>query len=131
MGFCCSLLGGLILCGVGAIVMYTDHDLTTFAVLYSIGNVLALLSTAFLTGPRNQCKKMCHPSRLLVAVIFWAAFAVTLVLAFTQDNPNFVLITLIIQWIALLYYALTLFPCVHKFCQKTCTKCCEVAAETV
>lgn len=28
----------------GAVIMYTDKDMTTFAVLYSIGNVVAIAS---------------------------------------------------------------------------------------
>jgi len=138
IGFLSCLLLGLVLCGIGAFIMYTDSDKVTFAVLYSIGNVVAIASTMFLTGPRSQFKKCIHPTRLPAALVFIAAFTITLVLAFSLDsagedktNSNIILLFLIIQWLALLYYALTLFPCAYNFCAKICKKCCKFAAETV
>eukprot|EP01127_Copromyxa_protea_P005137 TRINITY_DN14985_c0_g1_i1.p1 TRINITY_DN14985_c0_g1~~TRINITY_DN14985_c0_g1_i1.p1 ORF type:complete len:227 (-),score=22.35 TRINITY_DN14985_c0_g1_i1:73-753(-) len=131
VGFLSCLLIGLGLCVIGAVIMYTDKDMTTFAVLYSIGNVVAIASTNFLSGPRSQFKKCIHPTRLPVALVFLAAFTVTLVVAFTQDDNNIVLIFLVIQWLALIYYSITLFPCAHKFCSKLCASCCALAAETV
>jgi hypothetical protein len=42
---------------------------TIFAVLYSIGNVVALSSTLFLMGPVNQLKRMFAPTRLIATIV--------------------------------------------------------------
>jgi hypothetical protein len=42
---------------------FTPKNVQTFAVLYAIGNVVALMSTGFLMGPKKQCRVMWKPTR--------------------------------------------------------------------
>ena len=57
--------------------------MTQFAVLYTIGNIIALFSTAFLFGPMRQVKNMFHSKRALATVIYLVTLGGTLAVAFT------------------------------------------------
>jgi hypothetical protein len=63
-GSCCGL--GYVLSLAGTLTLIggpTSKNITIFAVLYVIGNIIALLATGFLLGPKSQCTKMWDPSR--------------------------------------------------------------------
>ncbi len=69
-GYGLSLIGSLTLLGG-----FTDKNIQTFAVLYALGNVVALMSTGFLMGPKRQCRVMWKPTR------FWTtAFYLTMII---------------------------------------------------
>ena len=44
----------------------TTDGIRNFAALYVLGNIIALCSTGFLVGPKNQCKKMFDKTRRYV-----------------------------------------------------------------
>lgn len=71
---------------------------TPFALKYSVGNLIALLSTGFLMGPRTQLKRMSHPTRWLAALVYFITIIATLFLCFTPPHSALlVLICIIIQ----------------------------------
>ena len=50
-------------------------------VRYTLGNVLSLLSTGFILGPKRQIKNMSHPTRAASALVYIGAMVATLVSA--------------------------------------------------
>ncbi|CAG8524136.1 10459_t:CDS:2 [Paraglomus brasilianum] len=56
-------------------------NIAGFAVLYTLGNVVSLISTGFLVGFKKQVKTMFAPVRWFASVLFLAAMAATLVAA--------------------------------------------------
>ncbi|KAG2486547.1 hypothetical protein HYH03_014848 [Edaphochlamys debaryana] len=84
--------------------------ITQFAVFYSLGSVLSVLSTMFLMGPVKQCQRMMEEQRILATIVYVASIAGTLAVAFTTGNAGLCLIMLVIQLLALVWYCVTWIP---------------------
>ncbi|GFR48075.1 hypothetical protein Agub_g9913 [Astrephomene gubernaculifera] len=93
-----------------SIPMLWTMQITKFAVLYSIGSVVSVMSTLFLMGPVKQCQRMFEEKRILATIVYIAAIAGTLAVAFTTGNAALCLIMLVIQLLALVWYCLTWVP---------------------
>eukprot|EP01041_Mallomonas_annulata_P000650 gene650-1259_t len=103
-GYLLSIIGTLILIGGP-----TAENIRAFAVLYVFGNVIALMATGFLLGPKTQCIRMWDPTRristafylIMLIIVFAVALAVSsctptisfslstniLLLSFNLTNP--------------------------------------------
>lgn len=77
-----------------------------FAVLYSIGSVVSVLSTLFLMGPVKQCQRMFEEKRIFATITYVAAIAATLAVAFTTGSAILCFVMLIIQFLALIWWEL-------------------------
>ena len=109
----------------------TPENLRTFAILYVIGNVIALVATGFLLGPAAQCKKMWAETRRFSTAFYLIMLIVVLVVALTKQHIALVLFVLFIQILAGAWYALSYIPFGRKiviaFMKRTiCKPCCEV-----
>jgi len=81
-----------------------------FALLYTLGNIIALASTMFLWGPCSQLKKMFAPERLVATVVYLGSMALTLFLAFYVQKVLPVILSLILQCLAMVWYAASYIP---------------------
>ncbi|MES1913088.1 MAG: hypothetical protein MHM6MM_005317 [Cercozoa sp. M6MM] len=86
-----------------------DHP-EKFAVPYTFGNILSIAGSMFLMGPMKQLKRMFDKKRVIATVVYLVSLVLTLVVAFTIKNPGLVVLCLIVQWIALFWYALSYIP---------------------
>ena len=57
-----------------------------FAICYSLGSITSICSTMFLMGPVNQVKRMFDSHRIIATVVFLAAIAGTLAVAFKASR---------------------------------------------
>jgi hypothetical protein len=76
--------------------MSTD-GLRNFAALYVLGNVIALCSTGFLVGPKNQCKKMFDKTRRYSTILYIVMLITVFAVAMAGLNVFLVLFLLLIQ----------------------------------
>ena len=83
---------------------------TPFAVKYTIGNLLSLASYCFLVGPERQCKGMFAPDRRAITVAYLGSLVGTLFCVFYLHSHLLTLLCLVIQCIAMVYYALSYLP---------------------
>jgi len=83
---------------------------SAFAVPYTLGNILAVCATAFLVGPCRQLKNMFSPVRIIATLIFIGAMVLTLVAAFVLKSQLLVLLAVVIQFCALVWYCLSYIP---------------------
>jgi len=90
-----------------------------FAILYTIGNLVALSSTFFLWGPKSQFKNMFKPIRAGATVIYLVMLLVTLIVAFTVSIGILVLICVAIQFCAMVWYAASYIPYGRTLIKKT------------
>ncbi len=81
-----------------------------FAILYSIGNIVALGSSCFLWGPWAQVKNMFAPIRAVATIIYLLCIAITIYLAVDVKKTVPILIMIIIQCLAGIWYALSYIP---------------------
>ncbi|OQD77955.1 hypothetical protein PENDEC_c002G03657 [Penicillium decumbens] len=81
-----------------------------FAVLWSVGSVLFLLSWAVLMGPWSYVKHLISGSRLPFTAAYFGSIALTLYFAIGLQNLFLTLISSICQLVALVWYLVSYFP---------------------
>jgi hypothetical protein len=106
-------------CVLSLMSSFTLLNPTKFAITYSIGNLLSVLSTGFLVGPKRQMSYACAPVRVVAFSIFIASFGATLISAFVIKKALVTLIFVIVQIIAGLWYSASYIP----YGREILTKC--------
>lgn len=77
---------------------------------YTLGNVLSLLSTGFIIGPKRQIKNMTDPSRSVSAAVYVLAMVATLLSALALHKALLVLLCILAQFGAMAWYILSYIP---------------------
>ena len=94
-------------------ISLSTFNLTGFAIMYSLGSILAMVSMCFLVGPTKQLKNMFENHRLLATIVYLVAIAATLAIAFTVSGILGVvgcIICVVVQFLAAAWYGLTYIP---------------------
>ncbi|CAM9396934.1 unnamed protein product [Discosporangium mesarthrocarpum] len=91
-------------------LMVLSSDLRRFATLYVLGSFIALSATGFLLGPRRQCKKMFHKSRRVACITYLVLLVAVLVVAVVGADFIIVLVLLILQAMAAIWYSASYIP---------------------
>eukprot|EP00177_Eucheuma_denticulatum_P002062 GFKZ01003689.1.p1 GENE.GFKZ01003689.1~~GFKZ01003689.1.p1 ORF type:complete len:249 (-),score=34.33 GFKZ01003689.1:796-1542(-) len=83
-----------------------------FAASFTLGNILAILSTCVLVGPRAQFNAMFHPVRAVAATVYFVSLLVVLFAAFFGGKLRFifVIIALVAEIASLIWYAMSYIP---------------------
>jgi Got1/Sft2-like family len=83
-----------------------------FAAPFTMGNVLAIMSTWILVGPRAQLRTMFHPQRAGAATAYVASLVFVLFAAFFGGRLRYLLViaALIVEIAALCWYSLSYIP---------------------
>ncbi|KAF9397382.1 hypothetical protein BGX21_008928 [Mortierella sp. AD011] len=98
-----------------------------FAVFFTLGNIISLLSTTFLIGPGKQIRTMFAPVRMVASIVFLSLIVITLVVAFTLNNASLLcLILCIIQFLALFWYSASYIPYGRAAIKKVVGSCIDV-----
>ncbi|XP_022078106.1 SFT2 domain containing 2b [Acanthochromis polyacanthus] len=84
--------------------------LAVFAVLYSVGNICALVSTMFLIGPSRQLRTMCAKERALATAVMLVCLVLTLCAALWWKNYGLALLFCVLQFVAFTWYGLSYIP---------------------
>ncbi|RKP10657.1 Got1/Sft2-like family-domain-containing protein [Thamnocephalis sphaerospora] len=79
-------------------------NITGFAIIYTLGNLISLGSTGFLIGPLRQLKTMFAKVRVFATIIYLVLLVATLVEAITLKNFVLTIILCILQFCALFWY---------------------------
>merc|ERR1712106_1206339 len=85
-------------------------NLKLFAFLHTVGNLMALGSTLFLTGPMKQLSNMFAKTRVIATVVMLAAIVLTLCSAFWWKKNVLALMFVIIQFCAMTWYSISYIP---------------------
>jgi len=101
-----------------SVVSWWTGNTATFAVLYTVGNIVSLCGSGFLFGPRRQLRNMGRAGRRWATGIYLLMMVVTLTLAFIHAFPLFIILSVFLQWCALVWYIASYIP----FGQKIITK---------
>ena len=102
-------------------------DPSMFAWKYSVGNVLGIASSAFLVGPQSQIEQMASPVRLGATLAYLATIVTTVVSALFVRDPIVTLISMLLQFCALVWYCASYIP-FGRMCLRRCMGrvCCPV-----
>jgi len=92
-----------------------------FAVLYTLGNLMAVGSTLFLMGPMKQISNMFAKTRAVATIVMLSALVLTLCSAFWWKKNVLALLFVIIQFLAMTWYSISYIP----YARDAVLKCCN------
>lgn len=123
IGYCiCSIMGLIInLCSITKIKSAISGNLLDFIIFTSIGNIISILGSLFLSGPKNQCKSMFEENRYIVSSIYLLSiFSVFIILFLPNFSGKILLLILIIiiQYISWFWYTLSYIPYARNIIKK-------------
>jgi hypothetical protein len=129
----CMILGYLLSFGA----FFRLKDLLTgnplpFVLNATIGNVIALGGSCFLTGPKAQAERMFTDSRRIASIAYLASLVLTLVVAFAPiPGPKglLLLILLIVQYLSVFWYCLSYIPFARDAVKGYCYRMVNDASE--
>lgn len=117
----CMILGYIL--SLGSFFRFRDllkGDPTRFVIYTTVGNIISLSGSCFLSGPKSQLEKMFHQSRKGATVLYLGSLFITLVVAlcFKKEDSTFhpqiraILLLLLvgIQYVAVFWYCLSYIP---------------------
>ena len=81
-----------------------------FALFFTAGNLAMIASTLFIVGPLKQLKSLLNPVRLISAIVYFLAMALTLVAALKLRSLALTILAVIIQICALVVYVVSHIP---------------------
>lgn len=87
-GFCILFVLGILFSFLGTFALFLHRGIKVFAIFYTLGNVISLLSTCFLMGPVNQLKNMFHSKRIIATIIALVSICMTLVAAIVVSGNS-------------------------------------------
>mmetsp|Transcript_5488 Transcript_5488/g.33897 ORF Transcript_5488/g.33897 Transcript_5488/m.33897 type:complete len:166 (-) Transcript_5488:71-568(-) len=117
-GFAICAVTGMILGFLSLLFLFPVPDFVGFGILYSFGSVLTIMSTMFLVGPVKQIKNMLKKNRIIATVVYLTSIALTLYCAIALEDGLLVLVCLLVQYVAYLWYCLTYIPFGQKMLAK-------------
>jgi len=121
-GFAICFGVGVLVSILGSIMLYTG-SVTKFAVLYSLGNIIALCSTCFLMGPVAQIKRMFSSSRWLATVLMLFFLVLTIMSAVWWKVKILALVFMILQFLSMVWYSLSYIPYARDAVKKCVDGC--------
>lgn len=80
-GFAVCFVVGILLTLLGSFALFFHAGLRTFAVFYTLGNILSMASTCFLMGPLKQMRTMFASTRVIATCLVVFSLIMTLVAA--------------------------------------------------
>ena len=139
IGFCICCGCGYALSFMGTLMLLSKDPwkkrVTNFAILYVFGNFIAIAATGFLIGPRRQCKKMFSKTRRFACIFWLLMLVVTFALGLSGVDVGWVLLALVIQVCAGIWYSASYIPygrrMIIKLFQGTCFAPCPQACDPV
>jgi hypothetical protein len=108
---CASL--GYIISFIGTLILFngfSDANISTFAVLYVIGNIISIISSGFVSGPAAQCKAMWDESHRWVTGFYFLMIIVVFVVCLTKQNIYLIIFLFIIEVLAATWYSISFVP---------------------
>ena len=97
-----------------------------FAIPFSLGNILSLVSLSFLIGLQKQCKSLFHPDRAIATTVFIFSILTTMWASFMVHSTILTLVSVVVQYLAYIWYCASYIPYGRSFllgCVKKLTAC--------
>ncbi|KAG5883577.1 hypothetical protein JTB14_016717 [Gonioctena quinquepunctata] len=121
--FLACFVVGILLSVLGSLALVFHRGMTLFAVFYTLGNLVSILSTCFLMGPFNQIKRMFAPTRCIATIVVIVSFTLTLISAIVLHKGGLAFLFIIIQSLAMTWYSLSYIPYARDAVSKVISSC--------
>lgn len=109
IGFVACAVVGVVLGFLGYFFIAVKHDFRRFAIVFTLGSIVTIMSTAFLMGPMNQFRLMLQKGRIYATLTWVVAMGLTLFFGFKKKTVPTVLF-MVLQILAFIWYSLTYIP---------------------
>lgn len=123
----CSITGMVLSFIVSMVFILSDFDVVAYAILYSIGQILNIGGSCFLSTPSGHLKDMKKKSRIIPSCLYIGSIILTIVIAVATQIKGLVLLFLVIQVFAYYWYTISFIPFGQKILKKLCQCCIESA----
>ena len=102
-------------------------DPAPFVIYFTFGNLCAIASCFFLSGPKSHCKKMIDPTRRIATAFYLITIFFTFFVVFYEKIPDdgrvgIIILCVFVQWIAMLWYTISFIPFARDW---VCMCCCQ------
>ncbi len=119
----CSITGWLLSIIISFVFVLSAFDVVAFALLYSLGQILNIAGSCFLSTPSGHCKDMSKKHRIIPSIVYFLTIILTIVIALATSMRGLVFLFLILQILAYYWYTISFIPFGQKILKKTC-ECC-------
>ena len=113
--FVCALLG-FIINVLSFVVLFAgsgERKVVAYAILFTYGNLVAILGTGFLWGFRAQYRSMTHKHRIAISSLYFGSMILTIIVVFTLEDPMrkvLLVLLILVQYFSYFWYALSYVP---------------------
>jgi len=119
----CSILGFLLSLIISLVFVLSNFNVTAYAILYSLGQVLNIGGSCFLSTPSGHLKDMTKKSRIIPSAVYILSIILTIVIAVATQIKGLVFLFLVIQVLAYYWYTISFIPFGQKILKNAC-ECC-------
>lgn len=119
----CSIVGFVLSLVVALVFVLSNFNVAAFAILYSLGQVLNIAGSCFLSTPSGHMKDMTKKSRIIPSVVYVLSIILTIVIAVATQIKGLVFLFLVIQVLAYYWYTISFIPFGQKILKSAC-ECC-------
>lgn len=123
----CSLIGWILSLIITFVFVLSDFNIATFAIIYSLCQVLNIAGSCFLSTPEGQFKAMKKKHRLIPSITYVLLIILTLVIAIATEIKGLVIFLVFMQVIAYYWYTISFIPYGNKIIKKLCSSCFDAA----
>ena len=117
IGWVCCIAFGALLSTLSFVVLF-KHQYVEFGILNTLANVFVLSSSLFLAGPKKQAKKMFAETRWIATSVYLLTMIMTFVCALAIKSPGLTIVSVIIQYLAMIWYGLSYIPYARDLVKK-------------
>jgi hypothetical protein len=119
----CSITGWVLSLIMTFVFIFSEFSVATYAVTYSIGQILNIAGSCFLSTPEGQIKAMKKKHRLIPSIVYIGLIILTLVIAIATEIKGLVLFLVVLQVFAYYWYTISFIPFGNKILKKLCSSC--------
>lgn len=111
VGFACCLAAS-VLCFVVCFFLFPVLALKPrkFAMLWSLGSVLFVVSFGVLQGPYSYARHLVSRDRIVFTVVFFSSVFWTMYAATVQKSTVTTIVASVVEMLAIVYYTVSYFP---------------------
>ena len=116
----CSIIGWLLSIIITFVFVFSNFNVAAYAILYSMGQILNIGGSCFLSTPAGHLKDMKKKSRIIPAIVYILSIILTIVIAVATQIKGLVILFLVIQVLAYYWYTISFIPFGQTILKKMC-----------
>lgn len=119
----CSIVGFAMSWIITFVFVFSGFDVKTFAIVFSMCQMLNIASSCFLSTPKGHLKAMKKKHRIVPSALYILMIILTLVLALATQVKGLVLLCVILTTVCYYWYTISFIPFGTKILKKICGTC--------